>query len=180
MKLATIDTNKDHVLGSHTAPVELIEYGDYECPYCGIAYPIVKSIQQKLGPEIRFVFRNFPLSNIHPHAFKAAVAAEAAALQQKFWEMHDIIYENQKALDDENILRLAQKIGLDTKRFEQDILENDLAAKVEKDFESGIRIGVNGTPSFFANGKKYEGELDEEELFQFLVNQISVVELTNS
>ena len=177
MKPLTIDTNKDHVFGSVTAPLEVIEYGDYECPYCGIAYPIVKSIQQKLGPEMRFAFRNFPLSNIHPHAFKAAVAAEAAGLQQKFWEMHDIIFENQKALGDENILQLAQKIGLNSERFKKDILEKELAAKVEMDFESGIRFGVNGTPSFFANGKKYGGELDEEELLQFLVNQITIDEI---
>jgi len=167
-------TDKDHAYGSNTATLELVEYGDYECPYCGQAYPFVKNIQEKLGDEMIFVFRNFPWSNIHPHAFAAAVATEAAALQNKFWEMHDIIFENQQTLSDKNILWFAQHIGLDAERFKEDIQRSELAEKVKKDFESGIRLGVNRTPTFFVNGKRYEGHLHEEQLFQFLEDQLKI------
>jgi protein-disulfide isomerase len=175
MTQLTIDVNnRDHISGSLIAPIVLVEYGDYECPYCGLAYPIVKNIQRKLGDGMRFVFRNFPLSKIHPHAFRAAVATEAAALQQKFWEMHDIVFENQKKLDNGDIVVLAQNIGLDPERFKQDIQRIDLAEKVEQDFEKGIRLGVNRTPTFFVNEKKYDGGLEEGQLFQFLKDQLKI------
>lgn len=167
-------TDKDHISGSPSAPLELIEYGDYECPYCGRAYPFVKNIQEKLGGNMRFAFRNFPWSNIHPHAFAAAIAAEAAALQSRFWEMHDILFENQQALNDENILLFAQGIGLDMEQFKRDIDRIELAEKVQKDFEGGIRLGVNRTPTFFANGKRYEGHLHEDQLLQFLEEQLKI------
>lgn len=173
MTLTTlIVTDTDHVFGSPDATLEVIEYGDYECPYCGRAYPMLKNIQEKLGKEMRFVFRNFPLKKIHPHSFAASMATEAAALQGKFWEMHDSVFENQQSLSDEKILELAQTIGLDMKRFKVDILRSELAEKVEKDFKDGIRIGVNRTPSFFANGKKYEGNLEERNILQFLEDQL--------
>ena len=117
---------------------------------------------------MKFVFRNFPLSKIHPHAFLAAVATEAAGLQNKFWEMHDIIFENQKTLDVENILLFAENIGLDPERFKNDIQQNSLMEKVDKDFESGIRSGVNRTPTFFINGIKYDGDWTGDQLFQYL------------
>ncbi len=160
--------NNDHILGNADAPLELVEYGDYECPYCGRAYPIVKDIQQQLRTDMKFVFRNFPLSKIHPHAFSAAVATEAAGLQGKFWEMHDVIFENQMTLDAENIFRFASILGLDIERFKNDIQQKPLIDKVEKDFESGIRSGVNRTPTFFINGNKYDSEWTGDQLFQYL------------
>lgn len=160
----------DHIAGDITAPLELVEYGDYECPYCGRAYPIVKDIQQQLGRDIKFIFRNFPLSNMHPHAFSAAVATEAAGLQGKFWEMHDVIFENQKNLDAENIFRLAEAIGLNTERFKTDMQQKALIDKVEKDFESGIKSGVNRTPTFFVNRRKYDDNWSNQELLHYLKN----------
>ncbi len=106
----------DHVQGTANAPVTLVEYGDYECPYCGEAYPIVKALQERLGKQMRFVFRNFPLSEMHPHAEHAAEAAEAAGGQGKFWEMHDLLYENQDALEDEDLARYAKALKLDMPR----------------------------------------------------------------
>jgi len=161
-------SSTDHIYGNTHAPLELVEYGDYECPFCGRAYPIVKSIQEKLGPDMKFVFRNFPLRKIHPHAYPAAVATEAAALQGKFWEMHDIIFENQKTLEPENILVFANSLGLDIERFQKDILDESLFLKARKDFESGMKSGVNRTPTFFVNGKKFNGDWSGNELFQYL------------
>jgi len=169
MKQLTPPVNSgDHIFGNPNAPIALVEYGDYECPYCGRAYPIVKDIKRQLGKHIKFVFRNFPLSRIHPHALSAAVATEAAGLQGKFWEMHDIVFENQEALDAERILLFASKTGLDIERFKNDIQQNSLIVKVEKDFESGIRSGVNRTPTFFINGEKFDGEWMGNQLFQYL------------
>ena len=161
-------SSNDHIDGNINAPLELVEYGDYECPFCGRAYPIVKSIQEKLGPDLKFIFRNFPLRKVHPNAYPAAVATEAAALQGKFWEMHDIVFENQKALGAENILVLAKTIGLDMDRFQKDILDESLFLKARKDFESGMKSGVNRTPTFFVNGKKFYGDWSENELLKYL------------
>ena len=125
-----------------------------------------------MGADLKFVFRNFPLSEIHPDAFNAAVAAEAAGLQGKFWEMHDIIFENQQELDLESLFLYAKKIGLDVKRFKNDMQKDTLANKVEQDFESGVRSGVNGTPSFFINGKKYDGDWEEDVFTEYLKRQL--------
>ncbi|MBL7699089.1 MAG: DsbA family protein [Chitinophagaceae bacterium] len=162
----------DHVLRYANAPIELVEYGDYECPFCGRAYPIVKDIVEQFGRDIKFVFRNFPLSKIHPHAFMAAVATEAAGMQGKFWEMHDIIFEHQRNLDAENIFLLAEKIGLDPDRFKQDMHLQELIDKVESDFESGLRSGVNRTPTFFINGEKFNGEWSEGGLLEALKQKL--------
>jgi protein-disulfide isomerase len=166
-------SNKDHIQGNKNAPLELVEYGDYQCPHCGRAYPVIKEVQEAIGDSLKFVFRNFPLSDAHPDAFKAAVAAEAAALQDKFWEMHDIIYENQEQLDWRSLLVYATKIGLDLPRFKTDIEKDTIIAEVEDDFESGIRSGVNGTPSFFINGEKYEGSWDAYELTEYLTRLLA-------
>ena len=171
LKLAV--NSKDHIQGKNTAPLELVEYGDYQCPHCGHAYPIIKNVQRNLGPDLKFVFRNFPLSEIHPDAFNAAVAAEAAGLQKKYWDMHDIIFENQQALDFENLFLYAKTIGLDLERFKDDIQKNTTTTKVEQDFESGVRSGVNGTPSFFINGKKYNGDWEEDMFSQYLKSKLS-------
>ncbi len=151
---------KDHFQGDLHAPIQLVEYGDYQCPYCGQAYGIVKNIQEKLGKNLLFVFRNFPLTEMHPHALTAAVASEVAAKHGKFWEMHDALYENQKNLSDSNIIQLAEEIGIDTEEFEKDFQNEEFVNKVQADFESGVRSGVNGTPSFYVNGKKYEDSWD--------------------
>lgn len=160
--------SNDHFAGNPNAPLELVEYGDYECPFCGRAYPIVKSIQERFGEDLNFVFRNFPLRKIHPNAYPAAVATEAAARQGKFWEMHDIIFENQKALEPANILEYAQSIGLDSDRFQKDILDESLYLKARKDFESGMKSGVNRTPTFFVNGRKFNGDWAKGELVRYL------------
>ena len=173
-KLTPPVNKSDHVLGNPDAMIELVEYGDYQCPHCGHAYPIIKNVQRKLGADLKFVFRNFPLSEMHPDAFSAALATEAAGLQQKFWDMHDIIFENQQALDLESLFLYAKTIGLDLERFKNDIQENTLTSKVEQDFESGVRSGVNGTPSFFINGKKYNGDWEEDVFNQYLKSQLSV------
>jgi len=160
--------SNDHIYGNLHAPLELVEYGDYECPFCGQAYPIVKSIQEKLGTDLKFIFRNFPLRKIHPHAYPAAVATEASALQGKFWEMHDIIFENQKTLEPENIIAFASTIGLDVNRFEKDIANEDLYLKAKRDFESGMKSGVNRTPTFFVNGRKFNGDWSKGQLLRYL------------
>ena len=165
--------NKDHVQGNKNAVLELVEYGDYQCPHCGRAYPIIKEVQETMGENLKFVFRNFPLSDAHPDAFNAAVAAEAAALQDRFWEMHDILYENQEQLDWKSLLVYAKKTGLDLPRFKTDIEKDAIIAKVEDDFESGIRSGVNGTPSFFINGEKYEGSWGAYELTEYLTSLLA-------
>lgn len=169
MKQLTPPVNgNDNITGNAAALIELVEYGDYECPYCGRAYPIVKDIQEQLGKDLKFVFRNFPLAKIHPHAFSAAVATEAAALQNRFWEMHDLIFENQKTLETEHLFLFAGELGLDLERFRNDLQQQPLIDKVEKDFESGLRSGVNRTPTFFINEQKYEGEWRDGQLLQYL------------
>lgn len=147
---------KDHVQGEDDAPLTLVEYGDYECPHCGAAYPIVKRVQKKLGKNLRIVFRNFPLTESHPHALHAAQAAEAAALQDKFWEMHDVIYEHQETLEDDDLLGFAQELKLDTKKWESGFSSDAVENKIEQDFNGGIRSGVNGTPTFFINGVRHD------------------------
>jgi len=155
---------RDHIQGSATAPITLVEYGDYECPYCGQAYPIVKELQERLGKRLRFVFRNFPLSTMHPHAEHAAEAAEAAGAHDKFWEMHDTLYENQEALDDGALVEYAAAAGLDAAKFTNEMAKHAHAARVREDFMSGVRSGVNGTPTFFINGVRHDDSFDFETL----------------
>ena len=162
---------RDHVAGPEDAPVTLVEYGDYECPYCGKAYPIVKEIQKRMGKRLRFVFRNFPLNTLHEHAGVAAQAAEAAAAQGKFWEMHDILYENQNDLDD--VQQYAIKVGLEIYQFEADLSGEKYAKRVRDDFRGGIRSGVNGTPTFFINGMRFEGEWTNADAFTAALEEAS-------
>ncbi|MCZ4244524.1 DsbA family protein [Pedobacter punctiformis] len=166
MSLKPAVGSQDHVQGDDSASIEIVEYGDYQCPHCGNAYPIVKEIQETFGDQIRFVFRNFPLSESHEYAFSAALAAEAAALQDKFWEMHDALYENQSRMDDDLFEELAIQIGLDIEQFRKDFESANLEQRIEFDFESGIRSGVNGTPSFYVNGEKFDGGVTD--LYQLL------------
>jgi protein-disulfide isomerase len=167
-KLAIPITDRDHAQGAADAPVTLLEYGDYECPYCGQAYPVVKEIQKRIGDGLRFVFRNFPLNTIHEHAGVAAQAAEAAAGQGKFWEMHDILYEHQADLDDADLTQYALKIGLEIYHFNADLSSEKYAKRVREDFRGGVRSGVNGTPTFFINDYRYNGEYTFEAMLSAL------------
>ena len=164
------NAGRDHIQGPIDAPIALVEYGDYECPYCGEAYPIVKAIQEQLGERLCFVFRNFPLSNVHPFAEHAAEAAEAAGAQGKFWEMHDMLFENQDALHDEALAQYAESLGLDAGRLLREVLNGTHSARVREDFRSGARGGVNGTPTFFVNGVRYAGAFDADTLIAALLN----------
>jgi len=156
----------DHVQGNQSASIEIVEFGDYQCPYCGDAYPIVKEIEEAFGDQIQFVFRHFPLQEAHEFAFKAALAAEAAGMQNKFWDMHDALYENQYRLADDLFEELAETLGLDLEKFNADVNSDEAKEKVENDFESGVRSGVNGTPSFYVNGAKFDGAASD--LYQML------------
>ncbi len=162
--LAVAVTAKDHAQGPAAAPVTLVEYGDYECPYCGRAYPILKQIQREMGPRLRFVYRNFPLNTIHEHAGVAAQAAEAAGEQGKFWEMHDLLYEHQDELAEVDLRDYALKLGLEIYKFDADLSSERFASRVRDDFRGGVRSGVNGTPTFFINGTRYNGSLEYEAL----------------
>jgi len=163
---------RDHAEGPVDAPLTLVEYGDYQCPYCGAAYPVVKRLQKKLGKKLRFVFRNFPLTQAHPYALIAAEAAEAAALQGKFWEMHDLLYERQTSLEPNILPSWAEKIGLDLEKFETDIKQGVVEKRLQEDRQSGIRSGVNGTPTFYINGTRYDGSPDYGSLLAALESEL--------
>jgi protein-disulfide isomerase len=140
--------------------VTLVEYGDYECPHCGRAHPIVKAVQERFGDQLCFVFRHFPLTQIHPHAQRAAEAAEAAGAQGAFWEMHDLLYENQDALGDVHLIGYAATLDLDVERFAEELADGTYSRRVREDFLSGVRSGVNGTPTFFVNGRRHDAPWD--------------------
>ena len=164
MSLKPAVSNTDHAQGNLNADLVIVEYGDYQCPYCGAAYPVLKELISQFGSQIKFVFRNFPLSEMHEYARAAALAAEAAALQNKFWEMHDAIYENQRNLNEHLLMELAVELKLNIPQFKSDLESAQLKDKIDEDFASGIISGVNGTPSFYVNGKKFDGSA--EDLFQ--------------
>ena len=171
--LAIPVTNRDHALGPPEAPLTLVEYGDFECPFCGMAYPDLKQIRTRLGDQLRFVYRHFPRPE-HPHARHAAEAAECAAAQADsfFWAMHDMLFEHQQALDDEHLTQYAGKIGLDTQRFERDIADHRYLERVQDDLAGGVRSGVHGTPTFFINGERYEGHARADDLYRELLRQL--------
>jgi len=159
-KLRTPIGPDDHKQGDPNAPVTLVEYGDYECPHCGRAYPIVKRVQEHFGNRLLFVFRNFPLNHTHPHAESAAEAAEYAATQGEFWEMHDLLFENQEQLDSDLYEELAGKLHLDPIALTASLDSGQFTDRVRADFTGGVRSGVNGTPTFFMNGERYDGSFD--------------------
>jgi protein-disulfide isomerase len=165
-------TERDHVQGPPDAPVTLLEYGDYQCPYCGAAHPIVKALQRHLGNNLRFAFRHFPLATIHEYAEAAAEAAEAAGAQGKFWQMHDALFENQHALDFDSLVAYAQELGLDAERFAAELENQVYAPRVREDFISGVRSGVNGTPTFFINGRRHEGSFDFETMLEAIQSRM--------
>jgi protein-disulfide isomerase len=155
---------RDHTLGRASAPVSLVEYGDYECPFCGAAQPNVREVLRIAGDTILFAFRHFPLGEIHPHARLAAEAAEAAGAQGRFWDMHEMLYANQRALAPADLLAYAAAIGLDTDRFSEDLELHRYAPVVSEHFLSGLRSGVNGTPTFFVNGLRHDGAYEVQSL----------------
>ena len=157
-------SERDHVQGPAKALIELVEYGDFECPHCGRAAIAVSQLQAELGDQMRFIFRHFPLAKMHPHARKAAQAAEAAGAHNKFWEMHDKLFKGAPALAMDDLLRYATELGLDLGRFEAELVNDVYAPRVQEDVASGVRSGVNGTPSFFINGVRHNGGYSLEEL----------------
>ena len=171
-KLAPPVSDRDHVQGPPAAPVTLLEYGDYQCPACGLAYPVVKELQAQLGARLRFVFRNFPIATMHPYAEHAAEAAEAAGAQGRFWEMHDVLYENQDALADDDLVQNAVTLGLDSARFSGELTQHTHAARVREDFMSGARSGVNGTPTFFINGFRHDASFDLETMLAAVQDEL--------
>jgi protein-disulfide isomerase len=168
--LAVPVSEEDHAQGPPRAAVTLLEYGDYQCPFCGQAYPIIKEIQAAMGRKLRFVFRNFPLTQAHPYAELAAEAAESAAVEGKFWEMHDALYENQAILSEDAVVEIARKLGLNQSRLVEDIRTRKFMDHVRKDFMGGVKSGVNGTPCFFINGKRHDRPWDYETLSNSLAS----------
>jgi protein-disulfide isomerase len=168
VKLTLPVGQSDHIQGLDTAPVTLVEYGDYECPYCGQAYPIIPPAPTTHGSKGRFIFRNFPITQSHPHAQPAAEEAEAASAQNKFCELHNYLYEHQQALDDNHLEKYASKLGLDITKFNHDMASHAYAQRVREDFLSGVRGGVNGTPTFYINGIRYNGSWNLETLLKTL------------
>lgn len=164
LKVAVSD--QDHIQGSESAQITLVEYGDYECPHCGKAYAVVKRLQKHYGDALRFVFRNFPLSQAHPLAEPAAESAEYAATHGKFWEMHDGIYEHQSTLSLDLLRSLAKKNGMDTQALMNALDEHTFQERVKQDFRSGVRSGVNGTPTFFINGQRHDAGPDFDSLIK--------------
>jgi protein-disulfide isomerase len=165
VRLKNAVDERDHASGSQTAPVTLLEYGNFQCIDCGRAYPVIKEIQRLLGDDLRFVFRNFPTVRTHPHAIRAAEAAESAAAQGKFWKMHDELFTHQQALEDHDLLRYAKRIGLDVERFARDISENSFLKKIEAEYQSALfDEHVTGTPTLYINEVRYTGATEVESL----------------
>ena len=167
-RLAVPVSERDHSQGPATAAITLVQYGDYECPYTRQSTTVVRAIQQQLGDQLRFVFRNFPLIEIHPHALHAALAAEAAASQGKFWEMHDSLFHHQHTLEDADLARFAGEVSLDVQQYARDMAAQRHLPRIEEDVEGGERSGVQGTPTFFINGVLYRGSWEHDALLAAL------------
>jgi len=163
---------EDHAQGKTDALITLVEYGDYQCPHCGRAYPIVKAVQEHFGDRLRFVFRNFPLREAHPWAEAAAETAEFAATEGKFWPMHDVLFENQNRFDGALFPRLGSQLGLNPGALQQALDDGLHAARVRHDFSGGVRSGVNGTPTFFINGQRHDGNFEFDALVETISLQI--------
>jgi len=166
-----VDPEQDHVAGPANAPITLVEYGDFECPFCGRSYPAVRRIRGELGDRLRFVFRHFPRPE-HAHARHAAEAAEAASAQGHFWEMHDQLFEHQDALTDSDLVQYAANLGLDLVRFRQDLTSHVYVDRVQRDIQSGAHSDVHGTPTFFINGVKHEGPDTFDDLMSAIRQQL--------
>ena len=163
-----LDERVDHVRGEAGTPV-ILEYGDYECPYSRQAFRAIERVERELSGRVRFAFRHFPLTQIHPHALAASAAAEAAARQGRFWEMHDLLYHRQKALEDDDLRSYANEIGLDLERFDRDRRDEEVRARIARDVVSGEATGVvRGTPTLFIDGVLYHGGYDPAEFIEAL------------
>jgi protein-disulfide isomerase len=161
--------SSDHGLGSEQAILTLLEYGDYECPFCGRASGIVARLRKAFGDDLRFVFRNFPLASIHPHALDAARVAECAGLQGQFWKMHELLFENQDEIEEDTLLDIARRAELDWERFMSDLKGHEVDQRIEHDIRGGIRSQVEGTPTFFINGIRYDGDWAFEPFLSYLM-----------
>jgi protein-disulfide isomerase len=159
-----VSSTRDHVLGPPNAPIVMVEYGDFECPFCAQAEPVLKALRRSLQTVLLFAFRHFPMAEAHPHALHAAEAAEAAGAQGKFWQMHDYLFAHQDALEDSDLVEYAAAVGCDVERFIREMAENRYLPRVREDFLSGVRSGVNGTPTLFINGMRYDGPRDLDSL----------------
>jgi len=163
-----VNESRDHTQGHVTAAVTLVEYGDYECPYCAQAYLIVKEVQERLGNKVRFVFRNFPLTRLRPHAYQSALAVETAAAQGKFWEMYDFLFKHGQSLTDDNLKLSAAKLGLNVNKFDLEFRDRTYSRHVDEDIQSGEESGVTKTPTFFINGDRYDDSWDLDSLLSAL------------
>ncbi|MFC6823798.1 formate/nitrite transporter family protein [Halopelagius fulvigenes] len=172
--------DRDHVRGPDDAPVTLVQYSDFECPYCGDIYPIVRRLLNRVGTRLRLVFRHFPLTQQHPHAQQAAEAVEAASVQGRFWEMHDRLYENQDALGQDDLVRYAEQLDLDVNAFVEELTAGVYEERIHEDFLSGVRSGVNGTPTFFINGTRYDGPLEIDALLAEIADVGGFLDLQQS
>jgi protein-disulfide isomerase len=161
-------SERDHAVGPADARVTLVEYGDFECPHCGALHPIVQAARKAFGGNLRFVFRHFPLRSSHPHALAAAKAAEAAAAQGRFWEMHDRLYQRQTELTDADLERHARELGFDVERFRASLAERAHEARIREDLASAAASGAQGTPSIFINGDRYDGPVERDAVFAAL------------
>ena len=169
--LVPVTPGRDHIAGPVNAPLTLVEYGDFQCPYCGAAYPEVKQVQTVLDSKLRFVYRHFPMTNVHEYAMLAAEISEAAAAQGRFWEMHDFLFEHQDTIDDPGqAFAFADSLGLDTPRMELDVAQHVYQDRIREDFLGGVRSGVNGTPTFYVNGVRHDGEPVAESLIEALTS----------
>jgi NhaA family Na+:H+ antiporter len=173
-KLTQPVADRDHILGPEDAPITLVEYGDLECPYCRQVNPVIRELRDRLGGRVRYVFRHFPIRTSHPHAQLAAEAAEAAGAQGKFWEMQELLLEHQDALDLSHLVEYASQLELDLEQFKHDLEQHVYVERVKEDFHSGVRSGVNGTPSFFINGTRYDGAWDLESLLDAVEKPLGV------
>ncbi len=154
----------DWIRGRADVPVTLLEYGDFECPYCGMAYPVLEGLLKEDPETVRLVYRHFPITNIHPHALRAAEAAEAAGAQGKFWEMHGMLFTHRDQLEYDDLIDYAAAIGLNNKRFDREMRAETYQKEVKRDFRHGIEDGVNGTPTIFINRLRYDGPRDRNSM----------------
>ncbi len=166
-------SSRDHIRGDLEARLTLVEYGDYECPYCRAAHPVVKEVERRLNGQLCFAYRHFPIVNAHPHALRAAEAAAAAGAQGRFWPMHDRLYESNLVLDDDTLVRHAVQLGLDARRFVADLGAERHLDRIREDMSSGARSGVNGTPTFFVGGTRHDGPYDVVSLIEALQRSAS-------
>lgn len=157
---------RDHIRGNPEAPLTLLEYGDYECEYCGRAHPVVAAVRAHFGDRLKFVFRHFPHSSIHPHASAAAQAAEAAGAQGRFWEMHDLLYRHQTALEQDRVVHYALQLGLEPYHFQSDLSSERYSKRVASDYDGGVAGGVRKTPTFFIDGHYYAGPVEAQSLIE--------------